>query len=62
MNKIKRYIVEHIEFYYMRKVYVLGIQFFPRLKGYFGLRAEIRLGFGLFAVGVLFGKKKRGTL
>lgn len=45
-----------IQFYFMKRAYVFGIMFFPRIKGYFGCRAEIRIGFGLFAVGCLFGK------
>lgn len=52
-----------IEFYILRNVYLLGIVFFPKMYGYFGARAEIRLGFGFFAVGILFGhKNKTGTI
>ena len=58
MKKIKQYLKENVEFYFMRNVYILGIMFFPGRKGYFGLRAEIRLGFGFFAVGVVFGKNR----
>lgn len=58
MKKIKYYLKENVQFYFMRKAYILGIMFFPRIKGYFGMRAEIRLGFGFFAVGVVFGKNR----
>lgn len=54
---MKKWIKERVEFYFMKKCYVLGIVFFPKMAGYFGARTEIRLGLGFCAVGVLFGKR-----
>lgn len=49
--------MKNIEFHFMKKAYLFGISFFPEIKGYFGDRAELRIGFGFFAFVILFGKK-----
>jgi len=56
---MKKWIKERVEFYFMKKAYILGVMFFPKMKGFIGSRTEIRVGLGLFAVGVCFGKKQR---
>lgn len=58
MKKIKKYLTEHIQFYFMKKAYLLGVIFFPGIK-WLDTRLDVRFGFGFFAIGILFGKKSK---